>query len=186
MPGAALDRDALTRGNSVYFPDRVVPMLPHVLSDQLCSLQPDVDRLCLVADMQISQSGALAEEIVAKSNEIGIPVGTVVSVGNAMQIGVADHLTHLANDDGIGAILLYIESPGDQAAFRKAARLAAAKKPVVALIGGRTAIGSGVMGGTISATVLGVLFVPVFFVIVARITHGRNPLVPQHDASDGP
>ncbi|MCB2125737.1 MAG: efflux RND transporter permease subunit [Rhodobacteraceae bacterium] len=52
--------------------------------------------------------------------------------------------------------------------------------------GGRTAIGSGVMGGTISATVLGVLFVPVFFVIVARITHGRNPLVPQHDASDGP
>lgn len=89
----------------------------------------------------VSQSGALAEEIVAKSNEIGIPVGTVVSVGNAMQIGVADHLTHLANDDGIGAILLYIESPGDQAAFRKAARLAAAKKPVVALIGGRTAIG---------------------------------------------
>lgn len=89
----------------------------------------------------VSQSGALAEEIVAKSNEIGIPVGTVVSVGNAMQIGVADHLTHLANDDGIGAILLYIESPGDMAAFKQAARFAAAKRPVVALIGGRTAIG---------------------------------------------
>jgi multidrug efflux pump len=50
--------------------------------------------------------------------------------------------------------------------------------------GGRTAIGSGVMGGTISATVLGVLFVPVFFVIVSRITRGQNPLVPQHSASE--
>ncbi|MBK6674453.1 MAG: ribonuclease R [Proteobacteria bacterium] len=57
--GTALDAEARARGTSVYFPGRVVPMLPHVLSDQLCSLQPDVDRLCLVADMQISQSGAL-------------------------------------------------------------------------------------------------------------------------------
>lgn len=50
--------------------------------------------------------------------------------------------------------------------------------------GGRTAIGSGVLGGTVSATVLGVLFVPVFFVIVGRLTRGKNPLVPEHDTSE--
>ena len=57
--GTALDAEARTRGTSVYFPGRVVPMLPPVLSDELCSLQPNVDRLCLVADMQISRAGAL-------------------------------------------------------------------------------------------------------------------------------
>lgn len=57
--GTALDEEARTRGTSVYFPGRVVPMLPPVLSDELCSLQPDVDRLCLVADMHVSRSGAL-------------------------------------------------------------------------------------------------------------------------------
>ena len=50
--------------------------------------------------------------------------------------------------------------------------------------GGRTAIGSGVLGGTISATVLGVLFVPVFFVIVGRLTRGKNPLVPQRKTEE--
>ncbi len=89
----------------------------------------------------VSQSGALAEEIIAKANAMAIPVGTIVSVGNATQIGVADHLGHLAADDGIAAVLLYIESPGDAAAFRDIARRATAKKPVVALIGGRTAAG---------------------------------------------
>ncbi len=57
--GTALDDDARERGTSVYFPQRVVPMLPPALSDKLCSLQPHVDRLCLVADMQISKGGAL-------------------------------------------------------------------------------------------------------------------------------
>jgi ribonuclease R len=57
--GTALDAEARARGTSVYFPGRVVPMLPPVLSDELCSLQPNVDRLCLVADMQISRAGAL-------------------------------------------------------------------------------------------------------------------------------
>jgi ribonuclease R len=57
--GTALDAEARARGTSVYFPGRVVPMLPHVLSDELCSLQPNVDRLCLVADMQVSRAGAL-------------------------------------------------------------------------------------------------------------------------------
>jgi ribonuclease R len=58
--GSMLDTEAQARGTSVYFPQRVVPMLPSVLSDELCSLQPHVDRLCLTADMQVSRSGQLA------------------------------------------------------------------------------------------------------------------------------
>jgi ribonuclease R len=57
--GTALDDEARARGTSVYFPQRVVPMLPPALSDRLCSLQPQVDRLCLVADMLVSRGGAL-------------------------------------------------------------------------------------------------------------------------------
>ncbi|MBN2864623.1 MAG: ribonuclease R [Thiotrichales bacterium] len=58
-PGTALDKEALNRGNSVYFPQRVVPMLPSKLSDGLCSLNPHVDRLCMVADLSISDDGKL-------------------------------------------------------------------------------------------------------------------------------
>lgn len=57
--GTALDKEARARGTSVYFPKRVLPMLPPALSDHLCSLAPKVDRLCFVADMQISSSGQL-------------------------------------------------------------------------------------------------------------------------------
>ncbi|KPJ67383.1 MAG: hypothetical protein AMJ43_03735 [Coxiella sp. DG_40] len=53
----ALDQEALVRGNSVYFPGVVIPMLPEVLSNELCSLQPNVDRLCMVCDMCISKEG---------------------------------------------------------------------------------------------------------------------------------
>ena len=56
-PGSALDKEALNRGNSVYFPQQVVPMLPEVLSNGLCSLNPHVDRLCMVCDMNISLAG---------------------------------------------------------------------------------------------------------------------------------
>ncbi len=55
----ALDRNARERGNSVYFPDRVVPMLPEALSNNLCSLRPDEDRACLACDMRIGADGAL-------------------------------------------------------------------------------------------------------------------------------
>ncbi|MGC4028170.1 MAG: ribonuclease R [Steroidobacteraceae bacterium] len=57
--GTELDAEAQRRGTSVYFPQRVLPMLPPALSDELCSLQPRVDRLCLVADMQVSKAGLL-------------------------------------------------------------------------------------------------------------------------------
>ena len=56
-PGDALDKDAYERGNSVYFPRRVIPMLPEALSNGLCSLNPQVDRLCMVCDMQVDAFG---------------------------------------------------------------------------------------------------------------------------------
>lgn len=60
-PGTALDSEAQNRGNSVYFPEQVVPMLPEVLSNGLCSLNPQVDRLCMVCEMTISKTGKLLE-----------------------------------------------------------------------------------------------------------------------------
>ncbi len=60
-PGSALDREAETRGTSVYFPEYVVPMLPEVLSNGLCSLKPNVDRLALVCDIQVDSRGRVRE-----------------------------------------------------------------------------------------------------------------------------
>ncbi|MEI6099600.1 MAG: ribonuclease R [Alphaproteobacteria bacterium] len=56
-PGSALDREARKRGNSSYFPDRVVPMLPDVLSGDLCSLHENVDRACMAVRMVINAQG---------------------------------------------------------------------------------------------------------------------------------
>ena len=58
-PDAALDREARKRGNSVYFPDRVVPMLPEVLSADICSLKENEDRAALVCHLRISAAGKL-------------------------------------------------------------------------------------------------------------------------------
>ncbi|MBA4048628.1 MAG: ribonuclease R [Sphingomonas sp.] len=58
-PGSAIDRDARRRGNSVYFPDRVVPMLPEILSADVCSLKAGADRAALVCHLQIGKAGAL-------------------------------------------------------------------------------------------------------------------------------
>ncbi len=59
-PGSALDKEAQLRGNSVYFSNKVVPMLPEVLSNGLCSLRPDEDRLCIACEMSISRDGKIS------------------------------------------------------------------------------------------------------------------------------
>ncbi len=60
-PGDPLDKDAFERGNSVYFPRRVIPMLPEALSNGLCSLNPDVERLCMICDMQVDGAGLVKQ-----------------------------------------------------------------------------------------------------------------------------
>jgi len=59
-PNTPLDNEARSRGTSVYFPSQVIPMLPEVLSNGLCSLNPQVDRLCMVCEMTISSQGRLS------------------------------------------------------------------------------------------------------------------------------
>ncbi len=60
-PDSALDREAQRRGNSTYLPDRVAPMLPEVLSNDLCSLMPNVERLCLAAHLWLDGEGELVK-----------------------------------------------------------------------------------------------------------------------------
>lgn len=66
-PESALDRTARERGNSVYFPDRVVPMLPEGLSNDLCSLRPHEDRACMAIRMTISAEGQLRSKKVLRA-----------------------------------------------------------------------------------------------------------------------
>jgi ribonuclease R len=57
QPGSALDIEAKNRSTSVYFPEQVIPMLPEILSNGLCSINPDEDRLCMVCEMLINEQG---------------------------------------------------------------------------------------------------------------------------------
>ena len=59
--GSQLDAESVERGNSVYFPHRVVPMLPESISNGLCSLNPELERLCMVCEMEIDSLGSLLE-----------------------------------------------------------------------------------------------------------------------------
>lgn len=81
--GTSLDRDAYERGTSVYFPNFVVPMLPEILSNGLCSLKPNVPRLCLVADMYFDFQGVLLN---SKFYEAVMKSHARVTYGEAQQI----------------------------------------------------------------------------------------------------
>ena len=90
----------------------------------------------------ISQSGALAEEMIDKANARALPLTSVVSVGNAVHLGVEDYLAWLGERPEIGTVLLYVESIEDHQRFRSIARKVVATKPVIAMFGGRTAVGA--------------------------------------------
>ena len=66
-PGSLLDKEAYNRATSVYFPGRVIPMLPETLSNGLCSLNPDVDRLCMVCEMSINKEGRITRSAFSKA-----------------------------------------------------------------------------------------------------------------------
>ena len=89
----------------------------------------------------ISQSGAITEEVIAAGNARGLPISTIVSVGNAVHLEVADYMAYLGEQDACSCVLLYIESIADTDRFAKVARSVVAKKPVVAMVGGRTGQG---------------------------------------------
>ena len=90
----------------------------------------------------ISQSGALAEEIVQKSNEQNLPVSQVVSVGNALHLSAEDYLEYLGSNDSVSVVTLYIESVSGPDRFREVAQTVSAAKPVVALFGGASPPGA--------------------------------------------
>lgn len=82
-PGTSLDRDAYERGTSVYFPNYVVPMLPEILSNGLCSLKPNVPRLCMVADMHFDFQGEMLD---SKFYEAVMKSQARVTYGEAQEI----------------------------------------------------------------------------------------------------
>ena len=90
----------------------------------------------------VSQSGAITEEVIAAANARNLQVSTVVSVGNATHLEVTDYLAYLGAQDACTCVLLYIESIADTDRFCEVARAVAAKKPVVAMVGGHTGQGS--------------------------------------------
>jgi ribonuclease R len=93
-PGSVLDAQAQIRGNSVYLPDRVVPMLPEALSNDLCSLRPDEPRLAMVCEMRISGSGQLQTYSFAE--------GLIQSQRRATYTQVGDYLEKRQASEDLG------------------------------------------------------------------------------------
>ncbi|HAT2130516.1 TPA: ribonuclease R [Legionella pneumophila] len=87
---SALDQEAARRGNSVYFPGKVVPMLPEALSNGVCSLNPHVDRLCMVAELSITQEGKISRSRFYRAVIHSHARLTYTSVGAWLEQGKAD------------------------------------------------------------------------------------------------
>lgn len=88
--GSALDQEAAKRGTSVYFPGRVIPMLPEALSNGICSLNPKVDRLCMVADMAIAADGKITRSRFYRAVIHSKARLTYTQVGDWIEKGAAD------------------------------------------------------------------------------------------------
>ncbi len=87
---SALDQEAARRGNSVYFPGKVVPMLPEALSNGVCSLNPHVDRLCMVAELSITQEGKISRSRFYRAVIHSHARLTYTAVGAWLEQGKAD------------------------------------------------------------------------------------------------
>lgn len=97
-PGSAIDDDAIERGTSVYFPNFVIPMLPEILSNELCSLNPHIPRLALVAEMQMDFTGQMLE---TDFYEAVIESKSRVTYGEAQEIidgNTVEKHKHVAED----------------------------------------------------------------------------------------
>ena len=110
-PGKAIDKEACLRGTSVYFPSRVVPMLPEELSNGLCSLNPQVDRLCLVCEMTVSNRGRLTSyqfyEAVMNSHArlTYTKVAKILEGDTELRQHYQDLVPHLENLNGLYKVL---------------------------------------------------------------------------------
>ena len=115
-PGSALDREALVRGNSVYFPDRVVPMLPERISNDLCSLRPNEDRAALAVRMVIGADGRKRSHTFHR-----VLMRSAAKLHYAQAQDAADGRT----DETTGPLL----ASGDRAALRRLSRRSSASAP---------------------------------------------------------
>ena len=88
--GSPLDKEAARRGNSVYFPGKVVPMLPEALSNGICSLNPHIDRLCMVVEMSISEDGKITRSRFYRSAIHSQARLTYTQVGDWLTAGAVD------------------------------------------------------------------------------------------------
>ncbi|HTA64422.1 MAG TPA: ribonuclease R [Xanthomonadaceae bacterium] len=107
-PGTPLDEEAQLRATSVYFPGFVVPMLPETLSNGICSLKPEVDRLCFVCDMQVDRAGEVTRSQFYEAVMRSHARLTYTEVWNAIGEGIPDEAAANARAK-VGALLPQIE-----------------------------------------------------------------------------
>ncbi len=101
--GSALDAEAKERGNSVYFPDKVVPMLPEQLSNGICSLRPDQDRLAFSVFLNISRAGIVVERdfartVIRSKRRLTYEEALAVLEGRAVKADTDTQITGLLKD----------------------------------------------------------------------------------------